>query len=78
MSEKMNVVYAKLLEIHELAFKTSYEGEENPLTLALLIRNHWKGNHSIPTPWRNRFHRVILEMERADRQIGKEFMAGCR
>lgn len=77
MSEKMKMVYTQLLEIHEFAFKTSYKGEENIVELALLIRNHWKGNHSIPTHWRNRFQRAISSMETIDYQMGKDFMKQC-
>ncbi|AJD93647.1 hypothetical protein JMA_43300 (plasmid) [Jeotgalibacillus malaysiensis] len=77
MNEQIQKIYDQLLYFHELAFEKPYEGEEDVVELALIIRNHWKGNHDIPQHWRNRFHRIILELELTDYKLGERFMAGC-
>lgn len=77
MNEQIQKIYDQLLYFHELALGKPYEGDEDVVELALIIRNHWKGNHEIPQHWRNRFHRIILELEITDYKLGERFMAGC-
>lgn len=77
MDTQIRELYERMLHLYQLSFGVQYEGEEDIVVLALTIRNDWKGNHSIPKHWRNRFHRIILELETTDYRIGERFMAGC-
>lgn len=77
MENELKGLYTNLLGIHLLAFGEAYEGKEDVLELALVIRNGLKGRFDVSRYIRNRFNLVMQEMGCVDFRLSEQFYAKC-